>query len=146
MGGLLAWWAKCTVHSQRDNDGPTLSRRDPSPHGYSYCTRPELRVPTRQRTSASGSHCHSVSDSTSDSNSPVAIAITRPLPHRTCLGCSWPSVRDAYPLPPASLADLKHRLIAQWNLINQDELNALCDSMPQRLRACIAAKGGQTRF
>ena len=55
-------------------------------------------------------------------------------------------VRDAYPLPPASLAELRLRLIAQWDLIPQDELNALCDSMPQRLRACIAADGGHTRF
>lgn len=64
---------------------------DPSPHGYSYCTRPELRVPTRQRTSASGSHCHSVSGSVPDPNSPVAIEITRPFSHRTCLRYSWPT-------------------------------------------------------
>ena len=55
-------------------------------------------------------------------------------------------VRDAYHLPPVSLSELKDRLTTQWNLIPQDELNALCDSMPQRLMACISTKGGHTRF
>ena len=51
-------------------------------------------------------------------------------------------VRDAYPLSPESLADLTQRLVIQWNLIDHNEVNKLCNSMPQRLRACIAANGG----
>lgn len=39
---------------------------------------------------------------------------------------------DAYSLPPASLANLKQRLVTKWSLIEVSELNVLCDSMPQR--------------
>ena len=55
-------------------------------------------------------------------------------------------LRDAYPLPPASLEILKQRLTEQWNLIDQNQLDGLCYSMPQRLIACERANGSHTRF
>jgi hypothetical protein len=55
-------------------------------------------------------------------------------------------MREAYHLPPASLKVLRLRLRDQWNQIDQQHIDELCDSMPQRLAACVRSSGGHTRF
>ena len=55
-------------------------------------------------------------------------------------------MREAYHVPPPSLNVLRLRLIEQWNRIDQRQIDELCDSMPQRLAACVSASGGHTRF
>ena len=54
-------------------------------------------------------------------------------------------VRD-YEHPPSTLNELAQRLREQWTLLDQTSLDSLCDSMPERISACLAAKGGHTRF
>lgn len=55
-------------------------------------------------------------------------------------------MREAYHVPPSSLNVLRLRLIEQWNQLDQRQIDELCDSMPQRLAACVTASGGHTRF
>lgn len=55
-------------------------------------------------------------------------------------------IRQCYPHPPTNLQVLKQRLLEQWERIEQSQLNILCDSMPERLTACVAAQGRHTRF
>lgn len=55
-------------------------------------------------------------------------------------------VRESYEHSPTTLDELAERLIHQWSNIEQTTLDLLCDSMPKRLRACIKAHGGHTRY
>lgn len=55
-------------------------------------------------------------------------------------------LHELYPMPPVSLHVLRQRLIEQWNRIPQHQLDVLCDSLPQRLTACLRANGAHTRF
>ena len=55
-------------------------------------------------------------------------------------------VRDSYDHPPSTLQCLAHRLVEQWQNLDMERLNHLCDTMPERIRACIHARGGHTRF
>lgn len=48
--------------------------------------------------------------------------------------------------PPSTLKELAKRLQEQWTLLSQIFLDSLCDSMPERIAACQAARGGHTRF
>ena len=55
-------------------------------------------------------------------------------------------VRDNRLDPPATLGELEQRLVAHWQQIPQQEVHHLYESMPRRLQACIAARGGHTRY
>ena len=55
-------------------------------------------------------------------------------------------VRDSYTHPPTNLQDLSDMLVEQWQSIEQERLNLLCDSMNRRINACINAHGGHTRY
>lgn len=55
-------------------------------------------------------------------------------------------VRDSYDHSPSSLQCLAERLMEQWQGLETEHLNKLCDSMPDRINACIDARGGHTRF
>ena len=55
-------------------------------------------------------------------------------------------IRDNYSIPPTNLEELFQRLTEQWNNIDQESLDCLCDSMPKRLEACIRSRGGHTRI
>ena len=55
-------------------------------------------------------------------------------------------VRDPTLDPPATLHDLEVRLVANWQEIQQQEVQNLFDSMPRRVQACIASRGGHTRY
>ena len=48
--------------------------------------------------------------------------------------------------PPQSHAELRQALIEEWHLIPQWRINRLITSMPRRVRALIAARGGHTRY
>lgn len=51
-----------------------------------------------------------------------------------------------YPFPAATLIQLVDRLREQWNLIPQETIVHLIDSVPRRLQNCIAVRGGHTRY
>ena len=55
-------------------------------------------------------------------------------------------VRSNYDHAPSTLDELSQRLREQWTLIDDDFLNSLCDSMPNRIRCCQMANGGHTRY
>ena len=55
-------------------------------------------------------------------------------------------VRNDCAQPPSTLQELAQRLKEQWSLLDQSFLDTLFTSMPHRIAACIAAKGGHTRF
>lgn len=55
-------------------------------------------------------------------------------------------LRDSYSIPPTNLGELSQRLTDQWNRMDQASIDRLCDSMPQRLEACIRARGGHTQY
>lgn len=54
-------------------------------------------------------------------------------------------VRNAL-VPPVNLEQLSELLIQEWNQIPQDSIQNLIRSMPRRMEACIAARGGHTRY
>ena len=55
-------------------------------------------------------------------------------------------VRDSYPHPPTNIQTLSERLVEQWERIEQERLDVLCDSMNKRIVACTKARGGHTRY
>ena len=55
-------------------------------------------------------------------------------------------VRSNYPHPPSTLDELSQRLCEQWTQIDDDFMNSLCDSMPNRIRSCHMANGGHTHY
>lgn len=55
-------------------------------------------------------------------------------------------VRSGYEHPPTSLRVLSQRLIEQWQAIEQSDIDQLCESMPNRIAACLAVRGGHTRY
>ena len=55
-------------------------------------------------------------------------------------------VRSNYPHAPSTLDELSQRLREQWILIDDDFINTLCDSMPDRIRHCQMANGGHTHY
>lgn len=55
-------------------------------------------------------------------------------------------LQSEYTNPPYSLDILSQRLIDQWNLIPQMDIQNLYRSMSRRLSECIQARGGHTRY
>jgi hypothetical protein len=53
-------------------------------------------------------------------------------------------IHDAYATPIENILQLQQRLLEQWDAIDQGIINTLCDSMIQRIRECITARGGHT--
>jgi transposase len=51
-----------------------------------------------------------------------------------------------YPEPPAGIEELWDRIQEQWERIPVSFITALYESMPERIEAVLAAKGGYTRF
>jgi hypothetical protein len=47
---------------------------------------------------------------------------------------------------PKNLDDLERMVKTAWKAIPLDEVQALVDSMPCRIEACIAAQGGPTKY
>lgn len=47
---------------------------------------------------------------------------------------------------PTKLEDLKIAVREAWDSITIEEVNQLVDSMPERVKAVIASRGGHTRF
>jgi hypothetical protein len=45
-----------------------------------------------------------------------------------------------------TLEDLRNDLIEVWNAFDSEYYNKLIESMPRRMRAVVAAKGGPTRW
>lgn len=134
--------ARCVqVYNRRHYDRPMLSRRNSSP----------TVIPTVQNHNFVFQHDNATTIVTQCPAQNQILTLPRSLdicPIDHAWNVLGRSLRDAYPLPPASFADLRVILITgtRWNLIDQGELNTLCDSMVQRLRACIAANGRHTRF
>lgn len=52
----------------------------------------------------------------------------------------------ALPHPPETLRDLKSALTVVWEEIPQEEIKNILQSMPERMQAVIAARGGNTRY
>lgn len=50
------------------------------------------------------------------------------------------------PNPPETLNDLKNALVTVWEEIPQVEIKNILQSMPDRMQAVIAARGGNTRY
>lgn len=55
-------------------------------------------------------------------------------------------IRDVYEEPAATLDQLAHRLIDQWNRIPQAEITKLTSSMPRRIQTCLQKRGGHNRY
>jgi transposase len=47
---------------------------------------------------------------------------------------------------PKNLNDLERAVKAAWKAIPLEEVQAVVDSMPRRIEACVAAKGGPTKY
>ena len=50
-------------------------------------------------------------------------------------------IRDIYEQPPSTLKELAERLRVEWSRLDQAFLDSLSCSMPERLKACQAARG-----
>lgn len=48
--------------------------------------------------------------------------------------------------PPHSLDELRKRLRSEWKKLSQEKISAAVKSMPDRLKAAKAAKGGNTKY
>lgn len=48
--------------------------------------------------------------------------------------------------PPVTLDELSNMLVQEWEQIPQEKIQNLISSMPRRLAACIAARGGHTHY
>ncbi|KAG5841041.1 hypothetical protein ANANG_G00195380 [Anguilla anguilla] len=48
--------------------------------------------------------------------------------------------------PPHNLQDLKDLLLTSWCQISEDTFRGLVESMPRRVRAVLAARGGPTQY
>lgn len=55
-------------------------------------------------------------------------------------------VRDSYQFPAATLEELQHRLLEQWQRIPQRDIRHLIMSMRRRLQECVRKRGGHTRY
>ena len=53
---------------------------------------------------------------------------------------------EAYPTRPTSKDDLAERLDKEWNKLTKEDCLRYIDSMPKRIKAVIAKKGGPTSF
>jgi transposase len=49
-------------------------------------------------------------------------------------------------LPPSSISQLEEMIQEEWQAIDQNYLQNLIESMPRRIEAVIAAKGGATKY
>lgn len=61
----------------------------------------------------------------------------------------WTYLKDQlklYPTPPKGVHELWDRLVVEWNRIPAERCQILIASMPRRLEAVIAAKGGHTKY
>ncbi len=52
----------------------------------------------------------------------------------------------AYQERPTCIQPLRDVLAAEWEKITHEEILALVDSMPERVRAVVEANGGPTKF
>ena len=48
--------------------------------------------------------------------------------------------------PATTLSELEAALVEEWNMVEQDFIRGLIESMPIRMQAVISAKGGTTRY
>lgn len=55
-------------------------------------------------------------------------------------------LESEYDNPPYSMNILRNRLLEQWNLISQSDIQNLYRSMPARLLQCIQRRGGHTHY
>lgn len=55
-------------------------------------------------------------------------------------------LQQEYSLPPATPQQLLQRLRELWNLLPQDTIRHVIDSVPRRLQQCIQSYGGHTRY
>jgi transposase len=61
----------------------------------------------------------------------------------------WQDVKRAVynqPKKPKNLVELEKMVKSAWKAIPLDRIQVLVDSMPRRVEACIAAKGGPTKY
>ena len=61
----------------------------------------------------------------------------------------WDQLKRAVrrrPVQPQTLQDLRLALTKEYQAISQERISNLIHSMPQRLQAVIAARGGNTRY
>ena len=78
-------------------------------------------------------------------HSALTNSLTRPLTNRTRVESTRPTHARSLPSTwvPSSLNVLRLHLIEQWKQIDQRQIDELCNSMPQRLVACVTS-GGHT--
>ncbi|GFX69353.1 transposable element Tcb1 transposase [Trichonephila clavipes] len=53
---------------------------------------------------------------------------------------------SCYPFPASSKDELLQHIQAIWNSLSQADIQNLFDSMPRRIAALIAARGGCTKY
>ncbi len=53
---------------------------------------------------------------------------------------------NSYPTKPSNKGELWQRIEEQWEMFTADDCRSLIDTMPQRIRDVIKAKGGPTRW
>lgn len=51
-----------------------------------------------------------------------------------------------YPDPPATIAELRQRILDQWHAIRLDLVHNLIGSISNRIQLCIQQRGGPTRY
>lgn len=62
------------------------------------------------------------------------------------LWCTTKNKLKEYPTAPTNTDQLWDRVVEVWNALTAEECTALIDSMPRRIAAVIAAKGGHTKY
>jgi hypothetical protein len=55
-------------------------------------------------------------------------------------------LQSEYEYPPSSLDQLYERLVVEWNNFPEETVVNLINSVSNRVAACIAARGGHTRY
>ena len=75
----------------------------------------------------------------------LASQISWHVPYWTFVGCFRPICSARQP-QPVNLDDLSVALQEEWRRIPRATIRRLIASMPSRCRACVAARGGHTRY
>ena len=52
----------------------------------------------------------------------------------------------AHEPPPAALEDVGNQLVQIWNAFDQEDIRRIIVSIPERYKAVIRCRGGNTRF
>jgi len=72
--------------------------------------------------------------------------VTRSQPNRVYLGCGGMGALWNVIVHPTNLHQLQDAIPSIWVNISKECFQRLVESMPQRIKAVLKAKGGQTQY